>query len=105
MIASPPRPTAPTTTKRKPTLDITRQVMGRTIVLTLQGSADAACIDDLEDQLARAGDLRPQHVLLDLSHLGDVEDLIRATICAFANNVRRNGGSVRYLMQPLRQSA
>jgi anti-anti-sigma regulatory factor len=101
MIATPPQATTPSS----PTLDITRQVMGRTLVLTLQGVADTACIDDLEDQLARAGDLRPQHVVLDLSHLGDVSDLIRATICAFANNIRRNGGSVRYLMQPLRHSA
>lgn len=100
MIASPTQPTT-----RKPTLELSRQVMGRTIVLTLQGSADPACIDDLEDQLAKAGALRPQHVLVDLSHLGDVADLISATICAFANNVRRNGGSVRYVMQPLRRSA
>lgn len=95
----------PAPSRTRPTLEITRQVMGRTIVLTLSGSADANCIDDLEDQLAQAAILRPQHAVIDLSRLGDVDDLVSATLSGFANSVRHAGGSVRYVMKPMRRSA
>ncbi len=90
---------------KESTLNISRKQLGRTLVLTLDGEAGIGCVDMLESELARASAMRPQHVLIDLTHLGAIAALVNGTLSMFANAVRKNGGDVRFLVQPMRQSA
>ena len=92
-------------TANKSTLNISRKQLGRTLVLTLDGEAGIGCMDMLESELARASAMRPQHVLIDLTHLGSIAALVNGTLSMFANAVRNNGGDVRFLVQPMKRSA
>lgn len=87
------------------TLQIQQHSLGRTLVLTLAGAADATCVDVLEQELNKVGSLHPQHIIIDLTRLSSIAALVNATLSMFANDVRHHGGDVRYVMQPTRQVA
>lgn len=86
-------------------LQITRRVLGRTLILTLDGVADHTCVNQLENELNEAAVMRPQHVLIDLTHVQSIADLVNGTLSVFANTVRDSGGNVRFLVHTSRRSA
>lgn len=84
---------------------ITRQALGRTLVLSLRGDAELACLDELEAALKQAEAAKPQHVIINLREVTSIAALVNATLSVFANAVRRTGGDVRFVMQPDRRVA
>lgn len=85
--------------------EITRRVLDRTLVLKLDGQGGLDCLNELEQELTQAAAMRPQHVLIDMTHLSSIAALVNGTLSMFANSIRHNGGSVRFMMQPVGQAA